>query len=102
MLAFSRRIIPTLRILVVEDEEKVSRFTVRGLVAESFAVDVAAEGRAGLELATRAGLGLSIVRSIRAAHGGRIEVDSSDGKGGCSTVELPLANGQGKEPQSSI
>jgi two-component system, OmpR family, copper resistance phosphate regulon response regulator CusR len=41
-----------MRILIVEDEEKVSRFIVRGLIAESFAVDVAADGRAGLELAT--------------------------------------------------
>ena len=41
-----------MRILIVEDEEKVSRFIVRGLTAESFAVDVAADGRTGLELAT--------------------------------------------------
>ena len=41
-----------MRILLVEDEEKVSRFIVRGLIAESFAVDAAADGRKGLELAT--------------------------------------------------
>jgi heavy metal response regulator len=41
-----------MRILLVEDEEKVSRFVVRGLTAESFAVDTAADGLAGLELAT--------------------------------------------------
>jgi heavy metal response regulator len=41
-----------MRILLVEDEEKVSRFIVRGLTAESFAVDAAADGLAGLELAT--------------------------------------------------
>src|SRR4029453_4522051 len=41
-----------MRILLVEDEEKVSRFIVRGLTAESFAVDAASEGFAGLELAT--------------------------------------------------
>jgi heavy metal response regulator len=41
-----------MRILLVEDEEKVSRFVVRGLTAESFAVDAAADGLAGLELAT--------------------------------------------------
>lgn len=41
-----------MRILLVEDEEKVSRFVVRGLTAESFAVDEAADGLAGLELAT--------------------------------------------------
>jgi len=41
-----------MRILLVEDEEKVSRFIVRGLTAESFAVDTASDGLAGFELAT--------------------------------------------------
>jgi len=41
-----------MRILLVEDEDKVSRFVVRGLTAESFAVDAATDGIAGLELAT--------------------------------------------------
>jgi DNA-binding response OmpR family regulator len=36
-----------MRILVVEDEEKVSRFIVRGLLAERFAVDAAKDGNAG-------------------------------------------------------
>jgi two-component system copper resistance phosphate regulon response regulator CusR len=41
-----------MRILLVEDEEKVSRFVVRGLTEESFAVDNASDGLTGLELAT--------------------------------------------------
>jgi len=41
-----------MRILLVEDEEKVSRFVVRGLDAERFAVDAAQDGASGLELAT--------------------------------------------------
>ena len=41
-----------MRILLVEDEEKGSRFIVRGLTAESFAVDAALNGQTGLELAT--------------------------------------------------
>lgn len=41
-----------MRILLVEDEEKVARFIVRGLTAESFAVDTAPDGRRGLDLAT--------------------------------------------------
>jgi heavy metal response regulator len=41
-----------MRILLVEDEAKVSSFVARGLVAERFAVDVAADGQAGLDLAT--------------------------------------------------
>lgn len=41
-----------MRILLVEDEEKVSRFILRGLAAEGFAVDAAGDGPGGLELAT--------------------------------------------------
>jgi DNA-binding response OmpR family regulator len=40
-----------MRLLLIEDEEKVSRLIVRGLTAERFAVDVAADGNTGLELA---------------------------------------------------
>ena len=41
-----------MRILLVEDETKVSSFLARGLMAERFAVDVIADGQSGLELAT--------------------------------------------------
>src|SRR3979411_25353 len=41
-----------MRILLVEDETKVSSFVARGLTEERFAVDVAADGKAGLDLAT--------------------------------------------------
>jgi len=41
-----------MRILLVEDETKVSNFVARGLSAERFAVDVAGDGKSGLELAT--------------------------------------------------
>jgi DNA-binding response OmpR family regulator len=37
-----------MRILLVEDEEKVARFVARGLKAERYAVDIASEGKAGL------------------------------------------------------
>ena len=40
-----------MRILLVEDEQKVSIFVSRGLAAERFAVDVARDGKSGLELA---------------------------------------------------
>ena len=36
------------------------------------------------------GVGLSICRRIVEAHGGRIEVQSSEGKGSCFTVLLPM------------
>ncbi|MBX3295851.1 MAG: response regulator transcription factor [Acidobacteria bacterium] len=41
-----------MRILLVEDEEKVSRFIVRGLEAERFAVDAVADGTTGLDFAS--------------------------------------------------
>src|SRR5262245_56197360 len=41
-----------MRLLVVEDEEKLAALVKRALVAERFNVDLAHDGRAGLELAT--------------------------------------------------
>src|SRR5215510_15443998 len=41
-----------MRLLVVEDEEKLAQLVKRALVAERFSVDVAHDGREGLELAT--------------------------------------------------
>ena len=40
-----------MRVLLVEDEAKVAGFVSRGLAAERFAVDVARDGKTGLELA---------------------------------------------------
>jgi len=40
-----------MRILLVEDEEKVSRLVSRGLMAERFAIDVARDGQSGWDLA---------------------------------------------------
>src|ERR1700753_2456433 len=42
---------PPMRILLVEDEEKVARFISIGLKAERFAVDTARNGNEGLEMA---------------------------------------------------
>ena len=39
------------------------------------------------------GLGLSIVRTIVEAHGGRIDVASSEGRGTTFQIELPIAEG---------
>ena len=38
-----------MRVLLVEDEEKVARFVARGLKAERYAVDIAADGMSGLD-----------------------------------------------------
>jgi len=40
-----------MRLLLIEDEKKLSRIIVRGLMAERFAIDCAASGDDGLELA---------------------------------------------------
>ncbi|HSN69562.1 MAG TPA: ATP-binding protein, partial [Thermoanaerobaculia bacterium] len=37
------------------------------------------------------GLGLSICYSLVHAHGGRIDVESSPGRGSCFTVNLPVS-----------
>jgi len=66
------------RVLVVEDQEKTASFIRKGLVAESFAVDVAPDGETALSLATTAPFdaiildimlpgrdGLSVLRVLR-------------------------------------
>ena len=40
------------------------------------------------------GLGLSIVRSIVEAHGGRVTVTSTPGKGSTFTMHIPVAEGE--------
>lgn len=40
-----------MRLLLVEDEEKLARLVKHALIAERFSVDVAHDGRSGLELA---------------------------------------------------
>jgi two-component system copper resistance phosphate regulon response regulator CusR len=59
-----------MRILLVEDEEKVSRFVARGLAAERFAVDVAEDGVRGLELATTYHYDLVILDLLLPGMGG--------------------------------
>lgn len=44
---------------------------------------------------TGSGLGLAIVRSIAAAHGGRVEVDSDVGRGSTFTLVLPIGGPKG-------
>jgi signal transduction histidine kinase len=48
-----------------------------------------------------AGLGLSIVRSIAVAHGGRVELDSRPGSGATFTMVMPLTTPQPTPEDSS-
>jgi two-component system, OmpR family, sensor kinase len=45
-----------------------------------------------------AGLGLSIVRLIAEAHGGRVEIESELGEGTCVTIVVPDLRGAGRTP----
>jgi signal transduction histidine kinase len=45
------------------------------------------------------GLGLSLVRHITHAHGGRVEVESTPGKGSKFTLSLPLPADAGQQPK---
>jgi signal transduction histidine kinase len=49
-------------------------------------------GRSGYRRSDGAGLGLSIVRAIAEAHGGRVELDSEPGQGATFTVVVPVNN----------
>ncbi len=70
-----------MKILVVEDEKKVAKFLQQGLVEEHYAVDVAADGEQGENLATDGGYdlivldvflpkkdGIAVLRNLRAKN----------------------------------
>ena len=50
-----------MRILLIEDEKKVTEFVARGLRAERFAVDVAYDGPGGWDLASSTAYDLIIL-----------------------------------------
>jgi len=58
-----------MRILIIEDEPKVSELVKRGLTAERYAVDVSADGREGLDVLRRHGAHLG--RLLRRPGRGR-------------------------------
>ena len=60
-----------------------------------------ARGRNGRRRSQGAGLGLSIVRAIAEAHHGRVELDSSPGRGSTFTLVLPIQNPQEEAWQES-
>ena len=57
--------------------------------------------RLGSELrreTTGVGIGLSIVKHIVAAHGGRVRVESAPGQGSHFIIEMPAENAAGLKP----
>jgi len=44
------------------------------------------------------GIGLSIVKHVAEAHGGRVFVESTPGQGSRFTLELPLTPGNAEQP----
>ncbi|WP_336029649.1 sensor histidine kinase [Geodermatophilus sp. FMUSA9-8] len=67
-----------------------------------------ARGSAGARRSDGAGLGLSIVRAIAAAHGGRVELHSRPGEGATFTLVLPARvappepDDQGDDPLDTV
>lgn len=57
-----------------------------------------ARGAAGRRRSEGAGLGLSIVRAIAEAHGGRVELRSAVGQGARFTIHLPVGPSPAPEP----
>lgn len=49
-----------------------------------------------------AGLGLSIVKAICAAHSGEIRASSREGQGSCFTVELPILDSSGSYDTAAV
>jgi two-component system OmpR family response regulator len=88
--------------LLVEDDEKIASFVVKGLRQSGCAMDHCADGEAGLARLCRAAHdaavvepmlpkldGLSLVKAVVETHQGSVAVKSQVGEGSEFTVRLP-------------
>jgi DNA-binding response OmpR family regulator len=57
------------KILIIEDEEKIARFTELELIHEGYEVEKCTDGRTGLELAESGGFSLVVRRKPRVRRG---------------------------------
>jgi len=69
------------RVLLVEDDATIAEFVERGLREAGFAVDLAAEGRAGLERALRGGYDAAIVDVMLPQMDGLALIDAVRARG---------------------
>ena len=65
----------------------ISRTGSRNVFKRFYQVDQTLSG-----ISTGVGLGLSIVRAIVLAHGGKVEIDSEPGRGSTFTIKVPAGN----------
>ncbi len=79
-----------MRLLVVEDDKRVSSFVRRGLAAEGFIVDVAQDGREGFHLALDQSYDL-IVLDVLLPHLDGLEVLAEIRRHGCQAPVLILS-----------
>ena len=75
-----------MRLLIVEDERKVADMIVRGLRAESFAVDVAFDGNSGWEMASAVNYDLVILDLMLSGMNGTELIRRLRGKGGMAAI----------------
>ncbi len=75
-----------MRLLLIEDEKKVSEFVARGLRAEGYAIDVAADGNTGWEMASTTDYDLLILDLMLPGLGGTEVLTRYRRKGGSAPV----------------
>jgi PAS domain S-box-containing protein len=88
----ARRRADTAEIVVSDEGIGIPRADQQRIFTKFFRTDRGVTGSAG------SGLGLFLVRGLVAAMGGRIWVESEEGRGSTFTFDLPLAGGEPAEP----